>query len=193
MKKNTKQRILAVGAQLIHHKGFNHTGIKEILDEAHVPKGSFYFYFKNKEDLGLQVIDFFNRQFLDMAHETLSDKSIPPLKRLANRFDYFIQLFNQMDYSCGCPIGNLAQEMGDLNDAFSAKLKEAMDLIADSYKKVLLEAQNTNDISATIDIDETAAFIVSSWHGALIRMKVEKSAQPLESHKRFILNHILQT
>ena len=59
MRQNTRQKILEVGAEIIHLKGYNHTGLQEILQAAGVPKGSFYNYFKNKEDFGLQVIDFF--------------------------------------------------------------------------------------------------------------------------------------
>jgi TetR/AcrR family transcriptional repressor of nem operon len=50
MKEDTKQRLLMTGAEIMHLKGFNHTGIQEILDKAGVPKGSFYNYFKSKED-----------------------------------------------------------------------------------------------------------------------------------------------
>jgi len=41
MKTITRNRILEAGADIIHHKGFNHTGIQEILSAAGVPKGSF--------------------------------------------------------------------------------------------------------------------------------------------------------
>jgi len=54
-----KENILLTGARLIHEKGYNNTGLAEILRESGVPKGSFYFYFRNKEDFGLQVIDFY--------------------------------------------------------------------------------------------------------------------------------------
>jgi TetR/AcrR family transcriptional repressor of nem operon len=35
----TKDRILDAGAEIIHQKGYNHTGIQEILSAANVPKG----------------------------------------------------------------------------------------------------------------------------------------------------------
>ena len=43
----TKDKILRTGAEVIHLKGFNHTGLQEILSAAKVPKGSFYNYFKS--------------------------------------------------------------------------------------------------------------------------------------------------
>jgi TetR/AcrR family transcriptional repressor of nem operon len=54
MQPNTRNRIIETGAEIIHRKGFNHTGIQEILNAASVPKGSFYNYFK-KTSLGFKL------------------------------------------------------------------------------------------------------------------------------------------
>ena len=58
-----KDKILVAGARIIHRKGFNHTSIQKVLKAADVPKGSFYFYFKNKQDFGLQVLEFLDQSF----------------------------------------------------------------------------------------------------------------------------------
>ena len=188
MRQDTKQKIIAAGARIIHHKGYNHTGIQEVLNAAKVPKGSFYFYFNNKEDFGFHVIDFFNNMFLEMLEPVFSNKSIPPVQRLENLFDLFIGMFKEIDYTCGCPIGNLSQEMGDLSSAFNAKLTESVEFMVLMYKDLLDEAKDKGDIPENINTRETADFIVSSWHGSLIRMKLEKNLESLQLHKRFILN-----
>jgi TetR/AcrR family transcriptional repressor of nem operon len=82
MKQDTKQKIIQAGAKIIHRKGYNHTGIQEVLKAAGVPKGSFYFYFNNKEDFGLHVIDFFNNMLLGMVEPVISDKNISPVRLL---------------------------------------------------------------------------------------------------------------
>ncbi len=188
MKQDTKQKIIETGARIIHRKGYNHTGIQEVIKAAGVPKGSFYFYFKSKEDFGLHVIDFYNNMYLGMIDPIVNNKDLLPLNRIEKMFDLFIGIFKKLDYTCGCPIGNLSQEMGDLNEAFSTKLKESVELAAGVYKEILDEAKQMKEIPETIDTQETAEFIVSSWHGSLIRMKIIKSIEPLILHKRFILN-----
>jgi TetR/AcrR family transcriptional repressor of nem operon len=191
MKQDTKTRILEAGAQIIHLKGFNNAGIQEILKEAGVPKGSFYHFFASKEDFGLQVIEYFADYFSALAKGVLEDASISPLERLERLLDWFIAFFKSKDYAYGCPIGNLSQEMGDLNPAFQEKLNFAIDAMAGSYARILSEARMAGDIPETLDVKEASYFVVSSWHGALIRMKVMKSSEPLENHKRFILDHVL--
>ena len=90
MKTDTRQKILETGARIVHRKGFNHTGIQEILEAAGVPKGSFYNYFKNKEDFGLHVIDYYVVHFEGLAQQMLDDTSLAPLKRLVNILNHFI-------------------------------------------------------------------------------------------------------
>ncbi|MEE4352248.1 MAG: TetR family transcriptional regulator C-terminal domain-containing protein [Desulfatiglans sp.] len=193
MKEETKNRIIEAASELIHLKGFNHTGLQEILANAGAPKGSFYYYFKNKDDLGLHVVDYFISFFSLLTKPIREDSSLSPLDKIRKILDQFIPFFESKGFGYGCPIGNLAQEMGDLNPAFRPKLKEAMDLMADIYAKLLEEAQAAGEIADSLDIRETAYFIVSSWHGALTRMKIEKGPGPLENHRYFIFKHILNS
>jgi TetR/AcrR family transcriptional regulator, transcriptional repressor for nem operon len=60
------------------------------------------------------------------------------------------------------------------------------------FATVLQEAQSAGQLSTALDIHEAAHFIVSSWEGALMRMKVVKSIEPLESHSRFLFDYILK-
>ena len=192
MKENTKNRILEAGAEIVHLKGFHHTGLQEILEAAGVPKGSFYNYFKGKEDFGLQVIDYFVNFFTSMVKQVVEDHALTPLEKINSILEWFKEFFKSKDYAYGCPIGNLAQEMGDLSPAFREKLKSAIKIMVDLYSVVLAEAQKAGEISQSLDVKEAAYFLVSSWHGALIHMKAVKGPEPLENHKRFIFNHVLR-
>jgi TetR/AcrR family transcriptional repressor of nem operon len=192
MKTNTKQKILETGAELIHLKGFNHTGLQEILNAAGVPKGSFYNYFSSKEDFGLQVIDHFAGYYTFISRPILEDPALSPLQKIKGLLEWFIEFFKSKDYAYGCPIGNLAQEMGDLSPAFRDKLRSALDIMVDSYSVLLAEAQKEGEISQCLDVREVAYFLVSSWHGALMHMKAIKGPEPLENHKRFIFDHVLR-
>ena len=192
VKQDTKQKLIEIGAQIIHQKGFHHTGIQEILKTAGIPKGSFYFYFASKEDFGIQVIDYFNNKHRQMVTPIISDQSLSPVKRLEKLFDWFINRFIELNFTCGCPIGNLSQEMADLSPAFRSKLNESFQLMVAVIKGLLEEAGESGEIPPGLDLEETANFIVSGWHGALIRMKIVKGTEPLENHKRFILNTLLK-
>jgi TetR/AcrR family transcriptional repressor of nem operon len=193
VKISTKQKILQAGAEIIHRKGFNATGLQEILGAANVPKGSFYNHFKSKEDFGLQVIDFFTDFFDQFTRDILEDSTCSPLGRLERLLDRFMEFFVSKEYTCGCPVGNLAQELGDLSPVFQKKLAAAIETMVGYYAGMLAEAQEAGEISEDIDTREAADFIVASWHGALIRMKVSRGVEPLENHKKFVFEYVLKS
>ncbi len=190
---DTKQNILQTGAEIIHLKGYHATGLQEILNAAKVPKGSFYNYFKSKEDFGLQVIDYFSDFFSELCEAVLKDSSRSPLERLEHLLDQFMAVFDAKQYTCGCPVGNLAQEMGDTSPVFQDKLSNAIDIMVNYYTDILMEARNKGEIPQDLDVQEAAYFIVASWHGALIRMKVTQNLVPLQNHKHFIFNYVLKS
>lgn len=122
----------------------------------------------------------------------LEDPALSPLQKIKRLLEWFIEFFKSKDYAYGCPIGNLAQEMGDLSPAFREKLRSALDILINSYSGVLAQAQKEGEISQNLDVQEAARFLVSSWHGALMHMKTMKGPEPLENHKRFIFDYVLR-
>lgn len=187
----TRERIIEAGARIIHKNGFNNTGIKEILDASGVPKGSFYFYFKNKEDFGLQVVDYFSAHFGGKALALLADDSLPPLGRLRAMLRWFRDFYEDGGCTLGCPAGNLAQEMGDLSPAFREKLTSVIEGMARMMAGPLAEAQARGELPPGLEPMAAARFMVSAWHGALVRMKVEKSVAPLDLFDEMIFDRLL--
>lgn len=51
------QTILAAAGRLFAEEGYHKTGMERIADEAELSVGTLYFYFKNKEDLLIQLLD----------------------------------------------------------------------------------------------------------------------------------------
>ena len=191
-KQLTKDRLLQEGARIIHQKGFNHTGINEILEASGVPKGSFYFYFKNKEDFGLQLIEYFMGYFLHTADTHLAIESIPYLDRFRNFFDDFLNYFESQNFTGGCPIGNFSMEMGDLNEKFREKLEESFQKMKAKVLLFLEGAQENNELTSGLDIDETADFILNSWEGALLRLKVTRTNTQMVLFYKIIFDHLLR-
>lgn len=191
-KPTTKEAILLKGAQLIHEKGYNNTGLQEILGAAGVPKGSFYFHFKNKEDFGLQVLDTYAYFIRHMSERFLCDASLPPLSRLERFFDYYLRHFENMNLRYGCPIGNLMQEMSDLSEAFREKIGAIYDEICSLIRLCILQGQKNGDISSDIDASEAAQYICDSWEGAVMHMKLAKSTRPLITFKKMLFTTLLK-
>lgn len=190
-RETTRAKILEAGARLVHCKGFNHTGLAEILEESKVPKGSFYFYFKSKEDFGLALVDYHVEKIAAVAKSCFEDGSRPPVERLRAFFQWFYGLFEAEGCAKGCPIGNLCQEMSDISPVFREKLESVTEQLAVAVSGVLRQAREVGELPGRLDPEETARFITSSWQGALLTMKVAKSLRPLDRFDRFIFEEIL--
>lgn len=188
---DTRTRILEAAAELVHAQGFNHTGIQQILNRCQVPKGSFYFYFKSKEDLGLKLVDHHMAFFGERAGALLRDGARPPLERLKAFLDWFAEHFRANGYTCGCPLGNLIQEMSDLSPAFRDKLGEAVDRLAGAIGAVIAEAVQRGDCAPDIDPEVAARVVLSGWQGALMYMKLYKSGEPLQDFSDMVFGRLL--
>lgn len=192
MKQDTKQAIIEAAAPLIYSQGFHRTGLKEILDAAGVPKGSFYFYFKSKEDFGLALIEHYMRLMGEFTQAYMRDLSTPPLERLERFFSTLAD--RQREGGCvrGCPIGNMAQEMSDLSQPLRERLNQALEAFSGAIGGVLAEAAARGDLPPGLDPATAAAFVVDAWEGALLRMKTEKSAAPLERFRAVVFGRVLR-
>ena len=190
---DAKARILKAGAQIVNLKGFYDTGLVEVLEAAKVPKGSFYFYFKNKEDFGLQLIDYFADYLKAKADDLYRDAGLPQVERIRRFFNFQAESFRKNNFKGGCPIGNLSLEMGDRNAKFRDRLNQIFADMKRDLTARLEQAQKRKEIPETIDVGEAANFIISSWEGALMQMKVSKSTVPHEVFDRIIFERLLRT
>lgn len=178
-KNETRATIIRIGTDLIGRQGFNATGIDAVLREAGVPKGSFYYYFRSKEEFGLAVIDHFAERYDQRLDTFLNDDEVTPLNRLRNLLESGLARLEQNQCAKGCLIGNLGQELADQNERFRARLEEVFTSWKKRYAACLREAQRAGELAPELDPSVVAGFILSGWEGAVLRAKVMKSPQPL--------------
>ena len=77
----SRQRLIECAAELFWKNGYSATGISEILKQTDLPKGSFYFYFKSKDDIYLAVVESELDILSDMM-KRVADKDISPDKKI---------------------------------------------------------------------------------------------------------------
>lgn len=192
MKSDTKATILKAVADIVRLKGYHSTGIEELVTAAGIPKGSFYFYFKSKEDFGLQLIDYYTDGIMAWAERIRNDTSVSPLSKLRRFFEWSFTGLEQNDFKGGCPIGNLSMEMADVSESFRGKLESAFGAIKKGIADLLKEAQERGEIPDSLDATQLTDFIVASWQGALLQAKVTKSTAPREAFEQMVFETLLK-
>lgn len=104
----SKKYLIEIAAKLFLRKGYSNTGISDILREADMSKGSFYFYFSSKEELALEVAKYYGKTVLIKWLKPLSNNSwnvfvknmICDIKGSVSSGNYF-----------GCPIAVLGLDI----------------------------------------------------------------------------------
>jgi TetR/AcrR family transcriptional repressor of nem operon len=191
-KATTREVLLDVGAQVILEKGYNHTGIQEILQAAGVPKGSFYYYFTSKADFGLQVIEHWTAAYTERLKQYLGDTTNSPLTRLRRHLEQSLARFETRGCRGGCLVGNLSQELADQSDLFGARLEAVLRDWRALYGRLFQEAQAVGELRTDLDPQGLADFYLNSFEGALLRAKVSKSPEPLRLFMTIMFDGVLQ-
>ncbi len=192
-KKIYKKDILQTGLELMFLNGYHATGIKEITDSIGIPKGSFYNHFKSKEQFGLEVLEQYCKNGVKLHEEMLLKSERSAIERLENMYSQMIEKYkNELGCKLGCLMSNFSAELSDVNEQFAALLEHQFKQIENIIAQCLQEARDTKEINTESNPSQLAAFILNSWHGALIRMKSSADIKPLDDFKHLIFNTILK-
>ena len=71
-KQDIKEKILNTAIKLFLCNGFRSTTVKELTDAARIAKGTLYLYFKSKENILENIIDKFDKEYLEKVIETVN-------------------------------------------------------------------------------------------------------------------------
>lgn len=176
-KPSARDKILEAGLKVFHAQGFNGCSVQDITETAGVPKGSFYNHFDSKEALAVEVLGVYEGSG---DRSLILDRDKAPLDRLRDYFEGAARAFKEAGFKQGCLMGNLASELSDSSERVREALARRFTLWHGAVADTLREAQARGDMDAAIDADRMARFLVNSWEGALIQMKVSKSSQPID-------------
>lgn len=167
--------------------GYHGTGIKGILNSVNIPKGSFYNYFESKEDFGAQIIQHYITPFIEQLNSHLNTPNEDALTALGNYFDELINELEKQNYFGGCLLGNLMGEIGDTSEVCRKALDFAVTQYRDALKKGIQRAQNEGSVRQDLTAESMADILLNGWQGALLRMKIEKSTEPLIQCREHLL------
>lgn len=176
----TKRRLLEVGLATLLERGYNATGIQDLLVATGVPKGSFYHHFASKEDFALQVVDRYLVEVHALLGQALGELDRPPLDRVRLFFERLLAVYAGQGY-LGSLLGLLGQEQAAVNTAFRRRIETAFADVAVRLAEALDEARRRGDLPAENDSLQMANLLVDCWEGAALRSRLVRGPAPLEA------------
>jgi AcrR family transcriptional regulator len=181
----TRHNILEKAFGLIYLKGYQATSIDEIIATTAVTKGAFFYHFKNKEEMGLAMIN--EVMFPGMKpyminvlgkHDDVLEDIYHMIKGLLLSNPFF-----KVEY--GCPAVNLVEEMAPVNESFRKALMSLMVQWQQAIEEHLNKAQLEGRINTTYDSKQIAMYITVNYSGIRNIGKVFGRSSYLEFLKQF--------
>lgn len=183
-KPSKRERILEAGLKVMYRDGYAGAGVRDIVAEAAAPQGSFTNHFRSKEAFARAVLDRYFADLERLAIDTLTDESRTPRQRLKRYLDIITERLTKAEFTRGCLIGDFSLEAAPQSEMLRTRLAEIFAAWRTPFAVCIAEAQALGEIEMTFAPEELAEFLLSSWEGAILRMKVARNAEPLERFNR---------
>lgn len=180
----TKRRILETATRLIHRRGYNKTSLEDILGDSGVTKGSFYYHFRNKQEVGAAVIGRYFSYIERYLFGPIIKEEINAINCIEKIFGKLADTMEMTGCSGGCLLGNLALEVSDYNDELRLHLSSHFERIREVFSGIISNGQRRGEIRGDRSPDELANFLISIFEGGLLLAKVKKEITPYRDAQR---------
>jgi TetR/AcrR family transcriptional repressor of nem operon len=165
-------------------KGYVGSGVRDIVAEASAPQGSFTNHFRSKEDFAREVLDRYFDHVKGLVAQALGDPKLSPRDRLKRYLDIITKRLEADGFTRGCLIGDFSLEAAPQSEMLRERLAAIFMEWRAPFAACIAQAQVAGQIAKTFAPDDLAEFLLASWEGAILRMKVTRNGEPLERFKR---------
>ncbi|MBU2920743.1 TetR/AcrR family transcriptional regulator [Winogradskyella psychrotolerans] len=161
----TKQVILNESFKLFYRNGFKTTSIDKIMKATNLTKGAFYYHYKNKKELGVEVIS-------SKIQKRVYDGMITPLYQdgnaleiLEDTFSRRLKSFSLFDKQHGCPMNNFINEIADEEEAYQIALKRIIEEWKAALIHLIERGKKENTINKKYANNAIAIYLISAFEG----------------------------
>lgn len=163
--KVTKEDIIEKSIKVFRKQGFHKTSMQELADACGLQKGSFYYYFKSKDELMAEVLKYVHQYYQKQVFKIAYDKELSAKDRM-------IKIFKEQEPIitsdlAGCLFGNVTLETISVKTEFKTFLKGFFTEWIEAFKEIFLEVY-PNEKEATKHAQQS----VMEIEGALMFMRV---------------------
>ena len=158
-KLNIKQKMIEVAIEIFHESGTKGLSIKELTKRAGIAQGSFYNFWKDKDALIMDVMQYRLSQKLEIAKQSFDESLENPVKFLVDIiYEHSIDLKEKYKKK---PI--YAQALNMLSKKTENRVYEANSLYTDFINKL---AEYWKEQNAVKDVDEKG--LINAFTGSFL-------------------------
>jgi len=191
-KPSLREDILNAGLKVMFQAGYQGATVRDICAAARAPHGSFTNHFRSKEAFAREVLDRYFANLQKSVTAALDDKALSPRQRLMRYLDIISGVLAAAKWTRGCLIGDFSVETASQSKLLRQRLEAIFQEWRAPFASCIAEAQAAGEIDPTFDPTDLAEFLLASWEGAILRMKVERSPAALDRFKNIVFQTVFK-
>lgn len=190
----TRQSIMDVAKKIFSERGYEKTNLTDIAEAANVTRGAIYWYFKNKDELFIDLCKELEHKENNVFHsiEFITDTDNSSLQKLREWLYSLSLLLRNKD---NVDFLKIVHSVIWGNHG-SAKVQKMIKEISANHKKnyvmLIREAIKKNELPDNIDVVQASDYICSVVLGYIIHYLDGTSSQIVDNN-RVIVDHIINS
>jgi TetR/AcrR family transcriptional repressor of nem operon len=180
---NPREMLLRAAGRLFQDVGYVQASIYRIVSAVNAPKGTFYNYFRSKEDLALRLVD---RQF-EALHESLSRAGRSASHQLKEHCSFLALESPAVELAPLQLLATLAAEAKAIPVAVTQRIASGTNIWITHVSDLISLAQIEGGTSTAQDPQKLASLLVTCWYGAIVRRKSDPSVKLLDDFLPFFI------
>jgi TetR/AcrR family transcriptional regulator, transcriptional repressor for nem operon len=175
----TRDRIILAAVELFYANGYEATGMSEILRKARANSGSFYFFFKSKEELLDAVLEWYLANLKPIIVDPVYAVCSDPIERIFVLLNNYREKIVVTDFTFTCPIGRLALEIDPSRREIHSKIAANFDGWTAAVRKCLEDASDRFPVGT--DFAQLSQFVLTVMEGGVMQARAHRSIVPFDS------------
>jgi TetR/AcrR family transcriptional repressor of nem operon len=179
-----REMLLLSAGRLFQDVGYVQASIYRIASGVNAPKGTFYNYFRSKEDLASRLVD---RQF-EALHESLSRSTGHSAShQLKKHFGFLAIEPPTVEVAPLQLLATLAAEAPAIPVALTQRIVRGTDTWITQVSDLISLARIENGTPTAQDPQKLASMMVTCWYGGIVRRKSDPSLKLLDDFLPFFI------
>jgi len=164
-RQDCRKRLVEAALKLFASQGYHATGIADILRESGCKRGTLYYYFSSKEELGYAAIDEALRLVREhgaVSHLYTSDHPIDRLHKALDDLPSDLKLGSPDSFTAG-----VAARMAAVHEGFRQHLLERqLRVVRQELERMVHQGVAEGQIADSVNPDQLAHVVIIVSHGA---------------------------
>jgi TetR/AcrR family transcriptional repressor of nem operon len=187
-----REDILNAGVKVMFQSGYQGASVRDICAAAGAPQGSFTNHFRSKEAFVQEVLDRYFADLQTVVSKALNDESRTRMQRLQRYLEIITGRLKSDKWNRGCLIGDLSLEASLQSELLRKRLEAIFREWRAPFAACIAGAQAAGEMESKFEPTDLAEFLLASWEGAILRMKVEGRPAALERFKNIIFETVFK-